>query len=186
MSYLRKGILLGILICTAASGWAQRAPGVPYLTRNGSDLTGSFQVFVKDTHLDVGYGVAASGTEYVTQHLGVRGEFEYSSMNPYDYKEFGLRGGLAYKIHPREKYQPYIELLAGYGATKANGLVVNTGQQINAFSLLGGGGVDYQLSNRWYARVGADVVSNIASKNGNGNKFARSIVGISYHFGNNR
>ncbi|HUO61438.1 MAG TPA: outer membrane beta-barrel protein [Candidatus Acidoferrales bacterium] len=173
-------VLSAVLVCSAIA-WAQSGPVTAMGGTNGSDVTGSAVVMVKNSNFDVGYGADFSATKYLTRHWGFRAEADWTAMNDYSYREYGARGGAVYKFKLSPNTQPYFEYLVGYAKTRVTffkgPLVYHDG-----LSMLGGGGLDYRVRNGLFVRAGVDMVADNSDK-GFGNKYGRVTLGIAYHIG---
>lgn len=182
MPLLKKLSVLSALVLCSALAWAQRGPSTALAGSPGGDITASYVVMVKSSNFDIGWqGADFSMTKYITRHWGVRAEGDVQRMDTFDYREYGFRGGPVYSFRPKMHIQPFMHYLVGYARTKGT-IFPGPYKYYSGVSMLGGGGLDYRLTNGWFVRGGADIVANNNDKNGFGNKYARFTIGISYHF----
>jgi hypothetical protein len=186
---MNKRLLLGMLLVTAALAMGQ-APTATLRNGASSDFAASAQFSAKDTDFATGEGTDISTTHYLSQHIGVRGEADLQHIDKFKMTEYGVRAGMVYRFRPFETVQPFAELLVGYARTRSSWLQ-NSYKYDSGLSILGGGGADIRMFHEWFLRTGADVaqdsgshwiLNSTAHTNGH-NRFARVLVGLSFHPG---
>ena len=184
-----KRLLFGMLLVSTALAMGQ-APTSTVRRGPSEDFAASYQLSVKDTDTATGTGADISTTHYLSRHIGVRGEAEMQTIDKFNMTEYGARAGFVYGFRPLANVQPFAELLVGYARTRSSWLQ-NSYKYDSGFSILGGGGADIRIHRQWFLRTGADVaqdsgshwvLDSTAHTNGH-NRFARVLVGLSFHPG---
>ena len=125
-----------------------------------------------------GFGGQIADIHFISEHLGIKLEGDYTRTDYFNLRDAGVRGGAILRFHARHAIQPYVECLVGYARVEASYLKP-VGSHHGSGSVLGGGGFDLSLGGGWYATGGADIEQDWTVRT----TAARGLLGVSYRFG---
>lgn len=131
-----------------------------------------------------GFGGQLTATQFLDPHIGIQVQGDYVQTHGFDFHDRGVRVGPTIRFSTKHSIRPYMHALLGYSQVKATYLNPKTSLNSKASyhgsgSLLGGGGVEFPLSDRLFGKVGADIQYDWTVRT----RLVRGLLGVSYRFG---
>jgi hypothetical protein len=168
-----------VLFLFAGICFAQRP--APALDQALNEVSADLLLPIKDQS-HTGIGGQFTAAHYFGDNFGFQLQGDYLATDEYNLRDLGVRIGPVVRFRSQHSVQPYVHALVGYARVNASYLK-QTGSPQSSGSVLGGGGLDFPLSGKWfnggwYGRVGADLQDDWGART----RIGRVFVGVSYRF----
>jgi hypothetical protein len=167
-----------VLVLFLLSGVCLAQSPAPMINIPANEVSVESVVAGKGPGVNFGFGGQISGSHFLSEHIGIKLEGDYTRADDFNLHDGGLRGGAILRFRAQHAIQPYLECLAGYARVEASYLRP-AARFHGSGSVLGGGGFDLSLGDGWYATAGVDIQQDWTVST----TLARGVLGVSYRFG---
>lgn len=169
-----------VVLLLAPLGLGQRGPVSAVTTPAGDELSASYTLVFKDTKVTLGNGADFTATHYLSRHWGATLEGDFQRVSAYRANEYGVRGGVSYRLRSQGTFQPFVRGLLGWARLGADAGAhdVSRSDHGPSWSYQVSVGTDVHAWGPLFLRVGANVTDDPSVSW----KYGGLLAGVAYHF----